>query len=184
MSSRVGAPCFVPAGPDDAEALAGMALDIWRSCWRPDVLSDDEIDYFWQRAYRPDALREHMGCGAVYEWIESRENRIGFLAYRVETDRRRLHLAKLYLLPEYQGQGIGAEALARMQAVAARTGLREIYLYVFRKNEKAVRAYRRAGFVIDREELADCGNGYCYDDLVMSRRVEPVILSQIGACSG
>jgi RimJ/RimL family protein N-acetyltransferase len=164
---------IVPAGTEDAEAIAAMALDIWRRCWCPGVLTADEIEYFWQRAYGPEILREHMQSGAVYEWIEAEGRKIGFLAYRFETERNRLHLGKLYLLPEYHGQGIGAEALARVQALAAELGVQDIWLYVFRKNERAVRAYFRAGFVVERAEVTDCGDGFCYDDLVMVWRAEP-----------
>lgn len=167
------APGFVPAGPEDAEAMAAMALDIWRRCWCPEVLGEDEIDYFWRRAYRPEVLREHMESGAVYEWIEAGGKRVGFLAYRVEIDGSRLHLGKLYLLPEYHGRGLGAAALARVQALALGLGVRDIHLYVFRKNARAVRAYRRAGFVVERAERSECGDGYCYDDLVMRWRVAP-----------
>jgi ribosomal protein S18 acetylase RimI-like enzyme len=53
-------------------------------------------------------------------------------------------------------------------AIAERLCVKEIYLYVFRKNEKAVRAYRRAGFVVVRAEVTEAGDGYYYDDYVMS----------------
>ena len=164
---------FLTAGPEDAEAMAAMALDIWRRCHRPDVLTDEEIEYFWHVGYRPETLREEMQRGAVYEWIAAEGGKIGFLAYCLEADRNRLHLGKLYLRPEYHGRGIGVEALERLKTVAAGLGVEEIYLYVFRKNVPAVHAYLRAGFVVERAEVIECGNGCCFDDLVMRWRAEP-----------
>lgn len=42
---------------------------------------------------------------------------------------------------------------------------------VFRKNERAVRAYLRAGFVVVRAEVSEYRDGYYYDDLVMNWRL-------------
>lgn len=157
----------VPAQPRDAEAIAAMALAIARCCYVPQVLTEAEAEAFWRLAYRPDALRADMARGAVYEWIESGGRAIGFLAYRLDANPQRLWLSKLYVLPEHQGRGVGAWALARVKAAAARLGVREINLYVFRKNERAVRTYSRAGFVIARAEVTECEGGFRYDDYVM-----------------
>ena len=158
---------FEAALPDDADALAEMSRDIWRRHYLPGILSEAELNFFWDRAYRPDQLIRHMQAGGRYEWITVGQEKAGFLAYAVEADAARLHLSKLYLLPEFHGRGIGRQALRRVQHCARQRGLREIYLYVFRGNEKAIRAYLRAGFVISRTEITECGNGFRYDDYVM-----------------
>ncbi|BBA35922.1 GCN5-related N-acetyltransferase [Methylocaldum marinum] len=163
---------IAPAGLQDAETIAGMALEIWRRHYLPDVLNQDEIDYFWNRMYRPEAIRNEMECGIVYERILRQGEMVGFLAYHHQPEQARMRLNKLYLLPQYHGRGYGALALAHVKAVAARLGAREIYLYVFRKNNTAVRAYLRAGFVIVRAEVTECGDGYYYDDYVMCYRLD------------
>lgn len=163
----------VPAAPHDADAIAAMALDISRRCYPPEVLTEAEVDMLWRLAYRPEALRADMARGAVYEWIEADGRAIGFLAYRVEAEGPRMRLGKLYVLPEYHGRGVGAWALARVQAIALNLGVQEISLYVFRKNERAVRAYRRAGFVIAGAEVTECEGGFRYDDYVMSCAIQP-----------
>jgi diamine N-acetyltransferase len=159
---------LVPALARDAERLAEMSLDIWQRHYVPDVLTHDEILHFWNRGYRPEAIRREMAAGGVLLWIESEGERIGFVGYREEPGQRRLWLSKLYLLPEHHGHGIGAYTLREIERTAARLGLAEICLYVFRKNQQAISAYRRAGFVIAREDLCDAGDGYFYDDYVMS----------------
>jgi len=158
---------IVSAQPEDAEAIAEMALDIWRRHYYPDVLTQDEIEHFWNRMYRPEAIRSEMGRGVVYERIMLDGEMVGFLAYHHHLEQMRMRLNKLYLLPQFHGRGYGASALAHVKAVAARLGAREIYLYVFRKNDRAVRAYLRAGFVIVRAEIAEGSDGFYYDDYVM-----------------
>jgi ribosomal protein S18 acetylase RimI-like enzyme len=160
--------CLIPAAPDDAEALAAMALDIWHRYYFPNILTLAEIRHLWHRSYRPEALRREIEAGSVFRWIERSPKRIGFLAYRHEPERSRLRLSKLYLLPEHHRQGIGAFALDEIKRTAAQLDVREIMLYVFKKNEQAIRAYRRAGFKIADEEVSDAGEGFFYDDYVMS----------------
>jgi len=158
---------FETALPGDADALAEMSRDIWRRHYLPAILSEAEMDFFWDRAYRPEQLVRHMRAGGRYEWIKVANRRVGFLAYAVEAEADRLHLSKLYLLPEYHGRGIGHQTLRRVQAFGRGQALREIYLYVFRGNELAIRAYQRAGFVISRTDITECGNGFRYDDYLM-----------------
>ncbi|MGX2038799.1 GNAT family N-acetyltransferase [Methylocaldum sp. MU1018] len=164
---------FVSAGFQDAEAIAEMALDIWRRHYYPDVLTEDAVEYFWNRMYRLEVLRSEMASGIVYERIELDGEMIGFLAYHHRPEQARMRLNKLYLLPQCHGRGYGAFALAHVKAVAARLRVREIYLYVFRRNDRAVRAYLRAGFVIARAEMSDGGDGYYYDDYVMVCTLDP-----------
>jgi len=162
---------FSPILPEEAPAVSAMSRRIWRQHYLPDILTEGELDYFWQRAYTPEHLQAHMEEGACYEWINVDGRRVGFLAYSILADEQRLHLSKLYLDPEFHGCGIGNRALLRVRQRADAEGLSEITLYVFRNNEKAIRAYSRAGFVVARTEMTECGYGYRYDDFVMVCRV-------------
>lgn len=164
---------FSPILPMEAPAVSEMSLRIWRQHYLPDILSEGELDYLWQRAYTPEILQAHIEKGACYEWIKVDGQPAGFLAYSILADEKCLHLSKLYLDPECHGCGIGNRALLRVRQRAVSEGLREITLYVFRNNQKAIRAYSRAGFVVDRAEMTECGNGYRYDDFVMVCRVNP-----------
>ena len=62
-------------------------------------------------------------------------------------DGERMELDDLYILPEYRGQGIGT---AVVEKCCAET-VKPVYLYVFRRNEGAVRLYQRLGFKIVQE---------------------------------
>lgn len=161
-----------PASRDDADHLAAMALDIWHRHYVPGILDRAEVEYLWQRSYRPQALRQQMRAGASFQWIEHRHEPVGFLSYRLEPAAQRLWLTKLYVLPEFHLRGIGAYALAAVKRAAAALGAIEIRLYVFRRNERAIRAYRRAGFAILCEDYSDAGNGFFYDDYVMNLRLD------------
>lgn len=156
-----------PADLDQAEPIASMALDIWQRHYLPDILTRAELDHLWQRGYSPEVLRDQMRSGSRFFWIEQDGRNVGFVAYKPEAERARLWLTKLYVLPEYHGSGLGAYALDSVRQAALEHGLDEIWLYVFRKNERAIRAYQRAGFEILCEDRSDAGGGFCYDDYIM-----------------
>lgn len=62
-------------------------------------------------------------------------------------DGERMELDDLYILPEYRGQGIGRLVVKKCCAETEKP----VYLYVFRRNEGAVRLYQRLGFEIVQE---------------------------------
>ena len=62
-------------------------------------------------------------------------------------DGERMELDDLYILPEYRGRGIGTAVVEKGCAETEKP----VYLYVFRRNEGAVRLYQRLGFEIVQE---------------------------------
>ncbi|NDE34702.1 MAG: GNAT family N-acetyltransferase [Gammaproteobacteria bacterium] len=162
---------FVGVLKEELRLIAEWSLEIWRDYYLPEILTERELDGFWRRSYSEEKLLENVLEGAIYQWIVLAGVRIGFLSFQPEYQTNRLHLGKLYLLPRHHGCGLGRQALAYIQSVAKDLGLAEIYLYVFRKNARAIRAYQRAGFSIDRLEVTALEGGLVYDDAVMICRL-------------
>ena len=54
-----------------------------------------------------------------------------------------------------------------MEGECRRRALKAIWLTVNRRNERAIGAYRRAGFREVRAQVTDIGGGYVMDDYVM-----------------
>ena len=74
--------------------------------------------------------------------IEYMRKDVGILAIDKKTDY--LKLNQLYILPEYQNKGIGSECM--LQIMAEANGL-PIKLQVLKSNPKAIRFYKKLGFV-------------------------------------
>ena len=76
------------------------------------------------------------------------------MAYASQFDPAFVMLHQLYVLPQSQGQGLGAEMLNEIEA--AFPGAKAVRLEVEAANEKAVRFYSRHGFgTVSRTE--NCG---------------------------
>lgn len=66
----------------------------------------------------------------------------GYVHFHPEGDR--MEIDDLYILPEYRGRGIGTAVIEKCCGETEKP----VFLYVFIRNEGAVRLYRRLGFEI------------------------------------
>ncbi|MBE5803097.1 MAG: GNAT family N-acetyltransferase [Clostridiales bacterium] len=125
---------YEAANPDDAEAIFVMCkalIDRYE-----DLAS---IDYSQVLAW---VSRKIAGCIGEYERIMLEGELVGYVHFSQDGDR--MELDDLYILPEYQGRSIGTRVIQRCCGM---TDL-PVYLYVFIRNEGAVKLYQRLGFRI------------------------------------
>jgi ribosomal protein S18 acetylase RimI-like enzyme len=106
----------------------------------------------WSRAEGESALRRllaDVSLGVVGLIVEGAETRGYFVltwGFDLEWGGRDAWLTELYLRDEARGAGIGAPALAQVEASAREHGARALHLMVRPENARAVRLYERAGF--------------------------------------
>jgi ribosomal protein S18 acetylase RimI-like enzyme len=73
--------------------------------------------------------------------------RVGFVSLWRDNDVDGVHIGDIQLEADARNRGVGAQAIARVFAIARSRGLREVTLNVFRDNP-AIRLYERMGFLI------------------------------------
>lgn len=93
---------------------------------------------------------------------------IGFMAFFGRDGE--MTLSKFYLKKEYRGCGLSKPMLRFVVKNCEERHLHSISLHVNRNNP-AVEAYKKIGFVISGEEKTDIGNGFVMDDYTMLFRV-------------
>ena len=128
-------------------------------------MSQPEIERFFQvRMLAPDAL--------AYSIVELPRNRlIGFTTFSaLDGDNGSVMFHITIGEKDAWGHGYGTEATALMVDHAFRNlGLHRVALSVFEFNERAIRAYRRCGFVIEgRAREAIWRDGRWWDEVSMS----------------
>lgn len=164
----VGVPLtFRPATADDLPLLRDLACRIWRLSY-VEMITPEQIEYMLEWMYSPEKIAEEMAGGVLWKLALLEEVPIGYLAL-VFYGTHHAELSKLYLLPEHQGRGLGQQMLAHALHLAATHGCAELRLRVNKQNERALRAYERAGFRIVDALVADIGSGYVMDDYVLTR---------------
>ncbi|MEP6668923.1 MAG: GNAT family N-acetyltransferase [Chthoniobacter sp.] len=158
------------ASEAEIPALRGLAERIWRTSYAM-LLTPAQIDYMLGWMYSPETIASEMMEGTIWEtaWLD--EELIGFHSCSPEPQAQSLKLNKLYLLPELQGLGLGQQLLDRVHALAAERGARQVWLQVNKQNARAIRAYERAGYGVERSAVFDIGGGFVMDDFIMTRAI-------------
>jgi GNAT superfamily N-acetyltransferase len=157
---------FSPALPIDAPALASLAASIWHRVY-PEIIPTAQIDYMLGRMYAEPVILSEMQQGTIWEWARANSLPVGFLSHSPSPDRSRLLLHKLYLDPDWHGRGLGQQMLQHILDHARQAGFQTVELRVNRNNRPALRAYYRAGFIVERPHCADIGSGFLMDDFIL-----------------
>lgn len=157
-------------GTDRLETVRALACAIWPSAYSG-IIGGDQIEYMLELRYSMGALRADLHRGVCFALVMTGDKAVGFTAFEHHPDEGETFLHKLYVLPEFAGRGIGAQALEWVAERAREQGLHSLRLFVNKHNTGAIRAYRRAGFSFDKDVVTEIGGGFVMDDYVMVKRL-------------
>lgn len=75
----------------------------------------------------------------------------GFVRTHWEEKEKRFYVSSLYVLPRFQGQGIGGKLMAVSEQKALERGVSAVWLGVMEQNVRTLDWYRRTGFTFVEE---------------------------------
>lgn len=140
----------------DARALSALGRKLYRiyfeHLWTKagfDRFLDDEMD--------ADLIGRDIVEGlACHYWIDLDGEAVGFAKTKPDhempdSNERGTLLEKLYILPQHTSRGLGQQVLSALMARARADGASLIWLDVLKINDRARRAYEKAGFTISGE---------------------------------
>ncbi|MCQ2079475.1 MAG: GNAT family N-acetyltransferase [archaeon] len=160
---------FRPCGPENAEEIMEYLHPIWHEVFDDMIAGGAEAaEYIFTTWTNPEAIRESMAAG--YEWGYAYKDgeRLGLYSFHLQDDGR-FYINKVYFEPRFRGRGLGNEALLKMTEIAREAGCTQMYLNVYYANERARRAYERAGFDHCYRCLQNIGGGVTRNDYVYYR---------------
>lgn len=160
-----------PLTDTDIEPLRALAREIWEIHYTA-IIGGAQIQYMLDQRYRPDVLREELARPNLW-WdllLVEGEPR-GYSSYFLDEDGATLKLDKLYVHPQCQRVGHGERMLERVLERARALRCNRVALAVNKRNPKAIAAYEKWQFRIDRAVVQDIGNGFVMDDYIMVRDV-------------
>jgi ribosomal protein S18 acetylase RimI-like enzyme len=158
---------FKKAQTDDVLLIQQLAYTIWHSHY-PGIITVEQIEYMLEKMYAAPVIFSEIENGYQWTLIFEDDQPIGFIEYHIEKETQSVKLSKLYILVQYHKKGIGQSALSFAKKQAYMMKAKKLYLTVNKNNTKAIEAYKKAGFSVDKEVCADIGNGYVMDDYIMS----------------
>lgn len=159
---------FIKKGPESAAELSDYLYPIWHEVF-DQLMPWDEAEYVFRAWTTPDKIVKAMSEGYEFGYVLDDGVRLGLYSYRIQDDGR-FYINKLYFESKYRGKGLGSKAIGKMFDIARSEGCNEVYLNVYYKNGKAIKAYERAGMTGYRHKES-IGNGYYRDDYIMSAQL-------------
>jgi len=156
---------------NELPVLAALAGRIWRAHY-PGIISPGQIEYMLDRGYAIPTMEAELESGIIFPIIFDRQDLVGFGAYGPTGTPLQAKLHKLYLDSSYHGMGLGQRLLEWIESSPRSNHYRHLVLQVNKKNAKAIAAYRRGGYTIERDVVVDIGHGYVMDDFVMAKTID------------
>ena len=160
--------------PVETDAQAAEARAVAEKAWPrtyAGIIPDAQISYMIARMYSPEAIRRDTAAGSPFFLVQADGRTAGVCS--ADTGRRDpdggAELHKLYLLPPYWGRGVGHWVLDELSRRCREAGASSAWLRVHKRNERAQKAYRAAGFAKERAVCTDIGGGFAMDDFVYRR---------------
>ena len=131
---------------EDLPSIQHVLLTTWLDAYVSFIPEDDLRTYFDQH-YSLHAL-EAMLHGAGFSGFLVEVDGITAAVIRNQFDFReqRFYVSSLYVLPEYQGRGLGNELMRVAEERALAYQVKEIWLGVMTENRPALEWYKRTGF--------------------------------------
>jgi ribosomal protein S18 acetylase RimI-like enzyme len=122
-----------------------------------------EATWGWDDDFQQSRFAEHFkitGCQTVLV----NGGNAGQITTRKQDDSD--FIAAIYILPEFQNQGLGSVLIEEVMAKAAENG-RPVTLQVLKANQPARRLYERLGFVVTAEKLTHYAMQWDPNDLIL-----------------
>lgn len=154
------------ATAEDIDLIRRLADEAFRATYR-ELLTPGQLDYMMAWMYAPEVLRRELAAGIAWFVASADGEPCGYLS--VERQEEALfHLQKIYVLPRFQGRGVGAflfgHAVGYIRSV--HPGPCRMELNVNRRN-RAVDFYVRMGMRRLREGDFPIGDGYYMNHYIM-----------------
>lgn len=157
---------FVMATKDDIETIKKLAHFIWNAHYIT-IISKAQIDYMLEKMYSKESILKQMEIENQHFFLAYIENKcVGYAAIST-TDGKQYFLHKLYIDTNIHQKGIGTVFLSFLEE---KYSPEIMHLTVNRQNFKAINFYFKYGFIIEKVDNFDIGNGFEMNDFVMVKK--------------
>lgn len=158
-----------PVSSADVDAIAALARIVWQDAY-PGIITPAQIDYMLEQRYNRLRLLEELGMPNLWWDKATVDGKLTAFASTLMTEKPdELKLDKLYVDPLRQRLGLGGRLIAHVAERALAQGCTTLILAVNKRNEPAIAAYTKHGFVVRDAVRVDIGNDFVMDDFIMAK---------------
>jgi ribosomal protein S18 acetylase RimI-like enzyme len=147
-----------PWTESDLPAVREITWETWVVTYGPFIPQEDLRTYFDEH-YALEALSEFLKAPVNGGFLALADDTpAGYLRTHWEEREGRFYVSSLYVLPSYQGQGLGGKLMVAAEGQAKERGAEAVWLGVMEENRSALQWYRRLGFSFVEEAPFQMGN--------------------------
>lgn len=158
-----------PVTDADVEAIAALARIVWQDAY-PGIITQAQIDFMLEQRYDTRRLLAELAMPELWWDKATLDGELAAFASSLLTATPgEMKLDKIYVDPARQRLGIGGRLIAHVTQRALAQGCNTLILAVNKRNERAIGAYRKHGFVVREAVCVDIGNDFVMDDFIMAR---------------
>lgn len=149
---------LTPFNEQDFNNLYAFMRPIWLETYGS-ILPAEQLEYLIEKYFSLEGVKVYRALGYQYRKIDD----VGVLVYVDKGEYT--YMDKLYLAPEGRGKGYPKFVFEELMKLG-----KDVVLNANQKNARAVSCYKKNGFVIEKEELVNLGNGIFNPDYVMRKK--------------
>lgn len=131
---------------DDTNEIQKVLFNTWLASYA-DFIPITDIQWYFNNYYSEinfaQLYDDQHSIGFV---AEVKGHIVGYARMKINHDHQRCYLESLYVLPEFQGKGIGTELLAIVEKKALEHSFHQIWLGVMEQNTPSLEWYKKLGF--------------------------------------
>jgi GNAT superfamily N-acetyltransferase len=162
-------PLISPLTSNDIDTLAALARIVWQDAY-PGIITQAQIDFMLEQRYDTRRLLAELAMPEVW-WDKATlaGELVAFASCLLSATPGEMKLDKIYVDPARQRLGLGGRLIAHVAQRALAQGCNSLILAVNKRNERAIAAYRKHGFVVRQAVCVDIGNDFVMDDFIMAK---------------
>lgn len=149
---------LTPFNEEDFATLYPFMKPIWEETYGA-ILPKEQLEYLLQKYFSIEGVKTYRALGYQYRKIDD----VGVLVYVDKGEYT--YMDKLYLAPEGRGKGYPKLVFEYLISLG-----KDVVLNANQHNARAVKCYQKNGFIIEKEELVNLGNGMFNPDYVMRKK--------------
>jgi ribosomal protein S18 acetylase RimI-like enzyme len=156
---------------DDLDPIRDVTWETWLAAYTAFIPESDLRSYF-DSHYSLQDLQTLFSSESINGYVAVEGvNVVGYVRTQLNREENRFYVSSLYVLPAYQGKGIGSKLLKAAETCALKHDLDAVWLGVMVQNSSAVDWYKRIGFEFNREEPFTMGQT-TVNHLIGSRHIQ------------
>ncbi len=154
---------------EEIDSVIQLANIIWPEHYTS-IIGAEQVEYMLSSFHSHATIAAQVISKEYQYFLINNDNKaVGYLGVKLESSS--VFLSKLYLLAEFRGSGVGGKAIRFIKDLALANHLDKISLTVNKYNVGAIGAYKKIGFQVTEEIVADIGEGYVMDDYKMELKL-------------